>query len=241
MKRLIALAVTLVLGSNLIAQLRAGAIQLTDPSQLSPSDTTAIYTGVDGDQIASPYVLAATGNILTFSTTGTDFTRVDEGTSWIGAFPNGTKLLWDVNSNDNIGGPVTVSFANPLHELGLSVQQDNAVDTTFNFQAFNGNTSLGTFSVTVPDSGPPSVGNTGFLGVQASGSDVITSLVISSTDSVNSSFNNDFAMGPVTFGNQVIPEPSSIVLASISSVGMVVYGWRRRQRASTTLINHPLT
>jgi hypothetical protein len=139
MKKSIAVPATLILGLSLVAQARAGAIQLTDPSQLNPSDTTAIYTGSDGDQVASPYTLPAGGNTLNFITdTGTDFTRVDQGNSWIGAFPDGTKLLWDVDSSNNIGGPVTVSFASGIHELAVQVQQDHPADTTFTAAAYNG-------------------------------------------------------------------------------------------------------
>jgi hypothetical protein len=73
--------------------------------------------------------------------------------------------------------------------------------------------------VTFPDSG--GAGNTGFLGVQATGSDVITSLVISSVDSVDTSYNNDFAMGPVTLS---VPEPSGLALASVSTLCLMAYG-----------------
>jgi hypothetical protein len=233
MKRLIAVLATLILGLCLVAPARAGAIQLLVPSDLNTSDTTAIYTGSDGDQVASPYALSAGGNTLTFSTsTGTDFTRIDQGPSWTGAFPDGTKLLWDVDSSNNIGGPVTVGFASGVLEAGLLVQQDHFVDTTFTADAYNGGKLLLEITVTVPESGI-GAGNVGFLGFRATGGDVITSMVISSTDSVDSTYNHDFAMGPVTFGSNSVPEPSSLALLSVSTLGLVLFGWRRRHPASS--------
>lgn len=241
MKRLIALLATLILGSSLIAQARAGAIQLTDPSQLSPSDTTATYTGSDGDSEPSPYSVSAGGNTLTFTTsTTTDFERVDAGgPNWtLSPFPTGTKLLWDLDSslpNGVVGGPVTISFGTGVHEAGLQIQPDNYTGTTtFTEDVYNGNALIGSFTVTDPQTSPS--GNLAFIGAQATGSDVITSIVISSVDSVDpTTYNNDFAMGPVTFGAAIssVPEPSSLALASVSTLGLMLYGWRRRPRASS--------
>jgi hypothetical protein len=213
---------------------QAGFIQLASPGDLNPGDTTAIYTGNDGDLVASPYVLPAGGNTLTFTAlTGVQFQRADEGTSWNGAFPDGTKLLWTLDPAANTGSAVSIGFSSALSEVGLQVQQDNPVSTTFTASVFNG-ANLGlTIMVTVPDSGT-GAGNLGFIGFRATGADVITSIQISSVDSVDSSFNNDFAMGPVTFGEATppppaVPEPSSLVLGGISFVGLLACGILRKK------------
>jgi hypothetical protein len=224
-------AVALLAGG--VGQAQAGFVQLTSPGDLNPGDTTAIYTGSDGDVVPSPYVLAAGGNTLTFTAlTGVQFQRVDQGVSWNGAFDPGTKLLWTLDPAANTGSAVGVGFASAVQEVGVLVQQDNPVDTTFTAQVFNGATLGLTIMVTVPDNGT-GAGNLGFIGFRATGSDVITSITISSVDSVNSAFNNDFAMGPVVFGAvsppPVVPEPTSLVLGGFAALGVLGYGFLRRK------------
>jgi len=212
-------------------QASASIVQLASPGDLSASDTTAIYTGSDGDVIASPYVLTAGGNTLTFTaTTGVQFLRVDQGTSWSGSFPDGTKLLWSLDPVANTGSPMSISFASGVSEVGLSVQQDHLADTTFTATAFSGTTPELTITVSVPGSG-----GLGFIGFKDTVDSSITSILISSVDSVDPSFNNDFAMGPVTFGNPPtpppgVPEPSTFAIATISTLGLILHGYRRRTR-----------
>jgi hypothetical protein len=221
--------VALVLGGGGAAQ--AGFVQLLSPGDLNPGDTTAIYAGADGDVVPSPVMLSAGGNTLTFTTdTGGNFQRADQGMSWTGAFPDGTKVLWTLDQSTGVGSSVTIGLANPVLEVGLQVQQDHPADTTFTATVFNGNTPGLTIMVTVPDSGS-GAGNLGFIGFRANGGDMITSISISSVDSSDPSFNNDFAMGPVTFGSPqtIVPEPSSLVLGGFSTLGLLACRFLRRK------------
>jgi len=211
-------------------QSTASIFQLSSPGDLSGSDTTAIYTGSDGDIVSSPYSLAAGTNTLTFTaTTGVQFQRVDQGISWSGDFPAGTKLLWSLDPDANTGSPMSIGFASGVSEVGLSVQQDHLANTTFTATAFSGTTAELTITVTVPGSG-----GLGFIGFKDTVDSSITSILISSVDSVDPSFNNDFAMGPVTFGNPGpppgTPEPSALAIAGVSTLGLMLYGYRRRTR-----------
>jgi len=223
-------ALALALGA--VGRAPASIVQLPSPGDLSGSDTTAIYTGADGDVVASPYTLTAGGNTLTFTaTTGVQFLRVDQGTSWSGDFPDGTKLLWSLDPDANVGSPMSISFASGVSEVGLSVQPDHIADTTFTATAFSGTTAELTIMFTVPGSG-----GLGFIGFKDTVDSSITSILISSVDSLDSSFNNDFAMGPVTFGNPPtppgIPEPSTFAIASVSTLGMFLGGYLRRKRTA---------
>src|SRR5262249_12752088 len=231
-----------ILGLMALALLAAGAgpaqagfVQLLSPSDLDPSDTTAIYAGNDGDVVPSPVMLAAGGNTLTFTAlTGVQFQRVDQGVSWTpGAFPDGTKLLWTLDPAANVGSAVSIGFATGVTEMGLQVQQDNLADTTFTATVFNGANQGLQVMVTVPNG--TGNGNLGFIGFRATGSDIITSITISSTDSTDSSFDNDFAMGPVTFSvpgpPPAVPEPSSVVLAGFSTLGLLAYRLFRQKHS----------
>ena len=141
-------------------QSRAAIIQLNSPGDLSGSDTTAIYTGSDGDMISSPYSLAAGSNTLTFTaTTGVQFQRVDQGTSWSGDFPDGTKLLWSLDPVANTASPMSIGFASGVSEVGLQVQQDHIADTTFTATAYSGSTPELTITVLLSGSG-----GLGFIG-----------------------------------------------------------------------------
>jgi hypothetical protein len=224
-------AAALLLG--VAGQAGAGFIQLTNTSQLNAGDTTAIYAGTDGTHLDSPIVLPAGGNVLTFSDNpAVGFLRADQGNTWTGAFADGTKLLWNIDSTGSFyGGPDTITLANGVTEAGLQVQQDNAANTTFTAQVFNGATLGLTITVTVPAGTVPGPGNLGFIGFQATGGDVITKIVISSADASSSTFNNDFAIGPVVFGTPSVqtPEPSSVALLGLG-LAAAACGLRRLAR-----------
>jgi hypothetical protein len=223
-----------------VGQAGATIIQLASPAGFNGVDTTAIYTGNDNgngtDVLNSPYVLSAGGNTLTFTNTGGQFLRADQGNTWTpGAYPNGTKLLWNINPNTNQAqGPITITFATGVHEFGFSVQQDNsnAGTTTWTF-GVNGNSSGFTASAA---NGPVNTnGVLTFIGLQDTADNGITSLTISSSDTSSLGLANDFVLGPVTFGPQqvaTVPEPSPLVLGGLCSLGLFVARRLRRSRAA---------
>ena len=233
------LALALLTGG--VGPASAAIVQVLTMGGLNPGDTTATYPGADGSTFANGGTVTAGGNTLTFTDANAQpFFRADQGNTWTpGAYPNGTKLLWNFDpvTNNTSGGPVTISLATGVTELGLSLQQDDthAGTTTFTFQGFNGATAGPTFTVTsVNDANPPN-GTLSFVGLQGTAGDVITRIVISSTDTSSFGTANDFVLGPVTFASSV-PEPSPLALGSLCTLGLLVLGgrsrWRRRAVAA---------
>jgi len=158
------------------------------------------------------------------------FKRVDQGNGSAGDFAAGTTLLWDINANGNAYSTTgdTIAFGTPVTEAGLQVQADQLNSTKFTAQVFSASSSE-TFTITTAATGAASLG---FLGFRATGGDVITKIVITSTDLANTTFNNDFAIGPVTFGSDVaaVPEPSTFMMAGLGVAAFVAYRRRRLAR-----------
>lgn len=200
----------------------AGSVQLTSASQLNPSDTTITYpsTGVvvtspggldPAVGLPNPLVIAAGGNTLTFSKPSGLFVA----NSFFG--PN---TLYTGNAYLQGSGPITIDFAEGVTEAGFLAFPNFTGPPGFSFTltAFNGATLLGTFSV-------DTFGTSGgvFLGVRATGGDVITRLVINHTIP-------DFAIGPVTFGTaQPVPEPATLLLLSTGLAGVGAMARKRRK------------
>lgn len=201
---------------------QAGAVQLTSAGQLNPSDTTVTYplTGVvvtspggldPAVGVPNPLVLSAGGNTLTFSKPSGLFVT----NSFFGP-----DTLYTGNAYQQGSGPITIDFATGVTEAGFLAIPNFSGPPGFAFTltAFNGAAVLGTFSVDTSGAF-----NGVFLGVRATGGDVITRLVINHTIP-------DFAIGPVTFGTaQPVPEPATLLLLSTGLAGVGAMARKRRK------------
>lgn len=219
-KLVLALATFAVINFATAATTYADAVQLTSPAQLSPGNTVANYpiSGPLPIFLSNPLVLSAGDNTLTFAKPTGQFVISN-------IFPG---FLSTGNAFGQGSAPITITFATGVTELGFFARPNFAGPSgfQFTFTAFNGATALNTFNVGTSGA----TGNL-FLGVRATGGDVITSLTVTHTIP-------DFAIGPVSFGNaspEPIPEPATIVLLSTGLAGVVARRRIRHRSRSKTL------
>jgi hypothetical protein len=225
----------------------AELIQYMDSSGLSPSDSVFADNDPYTTKYTPPSVSFGTpDNSLTWTSTDLDelylsatagpanpFTYT--GTS----FPDGTHVFvaFGAQNGTQNGGAITLSFSSPVQEFGVNIEDYNPGAYIVQFTAYNGVTSLGTFSASgyddcggqCPDGTP---GMLSFEGAAAINGDVITSVVFDDTAAGGT---DNFAFGPVTYGDApVVPEPPTFILFGIAGVSSALaQRWfaRRSQRS----------
>jgi PEP-CTERM motif len=195
----------------------AGAIQLTDVSQLTPGGTLVSYPAAP----PNPFDVDAAGVLLSFSTP-VAFNEFDQDGSFAPEFPPGSTLLFNL-----LDGPLTIDFAPGIREVGFFAQ-GFSLDTpqAFAVNVFNGSSLLTSFLVG-PDPNAGFPGTALFIGARAFDLDLITQLTVSNTEL---SADPSFVIGPLTFSEAAVdqvPEPASLLLLG---AGLVGAGVRMRKR-----------
>ena len=216
----------------------AGAIQLSNPSQLGATDSTftdpdnaGTTDGVSATTYAGPSVsFTTTGNLLTWSRGSGPYETDQADTNYLQtAFPSGTQILYAGGfSGNGDGGPVTLIFANPVNDFGVNVEEFAGGPYTVAFTVYDGTTALGTFSAAGCDplgSCSPSSGVLSFEGAAATGGDAITRVVF---DDSGAGGPNNLGFGPVTYGDaSATPEPGTFWGLGLGLLGVAAFARRR--------------
>jgi len=163
-------------------------VKVTSQSGLSP-DSSISWTQLGADQTLLPASFSVTSNkglSATVTLAGANNVvsvvcsaapPLSTNCSWNGTgFTAGDSLLWAVNAWTGGNGPLTLTFASGIVGAGALIQSDVPGQFTASIQAFNGTTSLGTFTEQ-----SDSAGDALYLGVKDDTGANITSVVYSLT------------------------------------------------------------
>ena len=191
----------------------AGILQLSSAAALSSGSAVHSFPDALGSSYSDTASYAVGGNTLTFSASGETLTRFEAGVDYLTtAFSTNTQLLF-ASGSFGASAPVRLSFATPVLEVGFGLEEAAFGDYVITFTAFNGATSLGTFTASGNDPDHLS-----FVGATATAGDVITSLLISDDQG------NDLAFGPIAFGTSTEPPPPPPPVSAPASLALLVLG-----------------
>lgn len=239
-RRVVSIAIGIVaLGLLAAPASQAQSVQLFSPGDLGAGAVTADYPEPEQSVLDYPYVVTTADNVLTFTNnspnTGNAWTRLDQfdpntGTGQATAnFAPGTKLLL---AND--ATQFTVAFNKGVKTVGFNANVAPLGPEEFQFEVFNGDKSLGTYTVSGISSQDYTTNPAPFLGAGALGSDVITKLTMKVTLPTPENLDVGFLISPVTYnlngGPAPVPGPSAL-LTAILGAAMPGAGFALRRRA----------
>jgi len=211
----------------------AGSFECTTVSCVAPTDNVnwgSQSYGTPGTSNSTPQIWNSTGgsNNGQVGVVGpTNFTFMQQGTSWGGNFANGDYLIWNQDTSNFTGnaGPIGVVFASPVSAAGAQIQAGIYGAFTATITAWGTDGQTTSFTET-GNSTSDSDGSAIFIGIKDSTPD-IAFLTFSVSDA---SGNNDSAINTVYFSSNnatVTPEPSSFLLLGSGLLGALGYGRRR--------------
>jgi hypothetical protein len=125
-------------------------------------------------------------------------------------FANGDSLIWTSDSGNGGNGPLTLSFSTPMAGAGALIQANTPGLFTAKIEAFNGATSLGSFTVTSDTNG-----DAVYIGLKDQTAANITSVVFSLTTCAGTCTATDFGIDTV-FLNTGLESTSTSVAPSLN-------------------------
>ena len=223
---------TLLVAATATGLASASVIGVTDPGALGANDVIDWgQLGASGTALSSPADVTSDNGLNAIAATddGNGLIRLDEDNGWGGNFSPGDRLL---NNNSGNLFPLTISFALPIFGAGANIQMDAQGAFTAQIEAFNGVTSLGTFT----EDGISNANDDGsaiFLGI-LDDTQEITSIVF--TLSASAPASNDFAINALQLSDTTspggeAPEPGTIALSAIGIAAAGLVTRRKRSRA----------
>jgi hypothetical protein len=129
--------------------------------------------------------------------------------SWTGGtgFATGDTLIWTSDTGNGGNGPLTLSFSAPMAGAGALIQANTPGQFTAKIEAFNGPTSLGSFTVTSDTNG-----DAVYIGLKDQTAANITSVVFSLTTCSGACSTTDFGIDTVYLNPGL--QPTSTAVAS---------------------------
>ncbi len=217
------LILLLVIGSALISTHRGltdslvkvttlNGLEATDSvawSQLGPDGTalSATINATSAGAIAVTGMLAAAGSLASVVCPAAPCSWGSPGDA---GFEAGDTVIWTSDTANGGTGPLKLAFNTSVRGVGAMIQADGPGQFTAQIEAFNGNTSLGSFTATSDTSG-----DAVFLGVLDNSAAQITSVTYSLTSC--SDICSDFAIDTLSINSE--PPPTGTPTATATPPG----------------------
>jgi hypothetical protein len=207
-----------LLGAVLFATTAAWAdtlVQVTSQAGQGATDSIS-WKQLGGDQslLATSFTAkSATGTTHTVTLAGVDSVvsvvcaPTPVNCSWTQGtgFAIGDSLIWTSDTGNGGNGPVTVSFSAPLAGAGALIQANTPGLFTAKIEAFNGGTSLGSFTVTSDTNG-----DAVYIGLKDQTAANITSVVFSLTTCAGTCTATDFGIDTVFLNTGLAPTSTAV-------------------------------
>jgi Big-like domain-containing protein len=173
----------------------------------SPLGSSAAATSVGGSTVT--LALAGANSLVSVACPASPC-------SWTGpGFTAGDSLIWTSDTGNGGNGPLTLNFSRGVSGVGALIQADGPGQFTVQIQAFNGTTSLGSFTVTSDANG-----DAAYVGVLDQSGTNITSVVFSLTTCAGTC--TDFAIDTANLDMAPATLVSLVSSLSASALGQAV-------------------
>ncbi len=194
------------------ASARADSLAIVTDEAAQGADDSVLWSQLGSNGTSLPASFDANssgGTTVSVALTGPDsllsVVCPSSACSWMGrGLPAGDSLLWTSDGHNGGNGPITLSFDDDVAGAGAFIQADSPSQFTAQIEAFDGATSLGSFTVTSDSTGQPL-----YIGVLDNTDANISSIVLTLSDTTGRSM-TDFAIDTLYLTSSVAT-PSTLI------------------------------